>query len=73
MPAGSLLNRQPVLSVWLQTVENALLPPRPFSNHVGQMQTFSQRTLRHFFAYFAVLKALDRKDRKGVAKFAKKP
>ena len=26
MPAGSLLNRPPVLSVWLQTVGNALLP-----------------------------------------------
>ena len=26
MPAGSLLNRQPVVSVWLRTVENALLP-----------------------------------------------
>jgi hypothetical protein len=30
MPAGSLLNRPPVFSVWLQTVENALLPPQPF-------------------------------------------
>ena len=27
MPAGSLLNRPAVLSVYLQTVENALLPP----------------------------------------------
>ncbi len=26
MPAGSLLNRPAVLSVYLQTVENALLP-----------------------------------------------
>jgi hypothetical protein len=26
MPAGSLLNCRPVFSVWLQTVENALLP-----------------------------------------------
>ena len=29
MPAGSLLNRPPVFSVWLQTVENALLPRTP--------------------------------------------
>ena len=28
MPAGSLPNRLPVLSIWLQTVQNVLLPNR---------------------------------------------